>query len=188
MFKNIKSCFITGTMFAGKSNELIKIIKYFESDIINEIYSIRVYKHKRDNRWDDLTNIYTHDGKLFPCKPINSFKQVLNEINGKKRKQLIFIDEIQFFDFKDSENLQLLVQKSEKIFFAGLTKDYKSRYFPIIPEIKANTDYEIKVKTKCMYENCNRFATRTCRNDEIKSNERFVVGGAEMYQARCYKH
>lgn len=171
---------ISGCMFAGKTEELIRrinVLSYAKMNII-------VFKPKIDNRYSD-TEIVSHSGVKVPCLVIEKAQDILKKI--KSDTDVIAIDEVQFFDQGIVSICEYLADKGIRVIVAGLDKDFRGEPFGIIPELLSRAEFVTKLTAVCT--KCGAPATRTQRlvNDKPASfNDPVVlVGAVEHYEPRC---
>ena len=95
---------ISGCMFAGKTEELIRrinVLSYAKKNII-------VFKPKIDNRYSD-SEIVSHSGAKVPCLVVEKAQDILKKIEADT--EVVAIDEVQFFDKDIVEVCEYLADK-----------------------------------------------------------------------------
>ncbi len=174
---------ITGPMFAGKSEELIRRLKtlsYANKKIV-------AFKPAIDDRYD-VTNITSHDGIKIKAYPIKNPSEIMKHISDDT--EVIGIDEVQFFDGSIIQIVETLADKGIRVIIAGLDTDFRGEPFGPMPELLARAEFVTKLSAACTI--CGMAATRTQRliNNEPASYDQptILVGAKESYQARCRKH
>lgn len=174
---------ITGPMFAGKSEELIRRLKtlsYANKKIV-------AFKPVIDDRYD-VTNITSHDGIKIKAYPIKNSSEIMGHISDDT--EVIGIDEVQFFDSSIIQIVETLADKGIRVIIAGLDTDFRGEPFGPMPELLARAEFVTKLSAACTI--CGMAATRTQRliNNEPASYDQptILVGAKESYQARCRKH
>lgn len=174
---------ITGPMFAGKSEELIRRVKtlsYTKMKII-------AFKPAIDDRYDK-TAIASHDGAKYEAYAIKNAQSILELI--KQDTQVVAIDEIQFFDMSIVKICEELADRGIRVIAAGLDLDFKGEPFGPMPELLARAEFVTKLSAVCTV--CGCAATRTQRLIDGKPadfNDPIIkVGAKENYEARCRKH
>ena len=174
---------ITGPMFAGKSEELIRRVKtlsYTKMKII-------AFKPAIDDRYDK-TAIASHDGAKYEAYAINNAQFILELV--KQDTQVVAIDEIQFFDMSIVKICEELADRGIRVIAAGLDLDFKGEPFGPMPELLARAEFVTKLSAVCTV--CGCAATRTQRLIDGKPadfNDPIIkVGAKENYEARCRKH
>lgn len=171
---------ISGCMFAGKTEELIRRIKTLQYAKKN----ILVIKPSIDNRYS-IDEIASHSG--YRVKSINADKatEILKYVNEKT--QVVAIDECQFFDKELIGVCEYLADKGIRVMCAGLDEDFRGEPFGIMPELLVRAEFVTKLTAVCNV--CGAPATRTQRlvngvpadyNDPI-----VLVGAKEHYEPRC---
>lgn len=174
---------ITGPMFAGKSEELIRRVKtlsYTKMKII-------AFKPAIDDRYDK-TAIASHDGAKYEAYAIKNAHSILELV--KEDTQVVAIDEIQFFDMSIVKICEELADRGIRVIAAGLDLDFKGEPFGPMPELLARAEFVTKLSAVCTV--CGCAATRTQRLIDGKPadyNDPIIkVGAKEDYEARCRKH
>ena len=166
---------ITGCMFAGKSEELIKrinVLTYANKKTI-------VFKPKIDFRYS-MNEVVSHDGSKIKCEIIETSKDIFKFLSGDE--DVIAIDEVQFLDDGIIEILNTLANQGKRVIVAGLDMDYQGVPFYVMAQLIAMAEFVTKLTAVCV--KCGASATRTYRI--IKdSNERILIGASESYEARC---
>ena len=174
---------ITGPMFAGKSEELmrrVKTLSYTKMKII-------AFKPAIDDRYDK-TAIASHDGAKYEAYAIKNAQSILELV--KQDTQVVAIDEIQFFDMSIVKICEELADRGIRVIAAGLDLDFKGEPFGPMPELLARAEFVTKLSAVCTV--CGCAATRTQRLIDGKPadfNDPIIkVGAKENYEARCRKH
>jgi thymidine kinase len=165
---------ICGSMFSGKSEELIRRLR--RAQIARQ--RVQIFKPRIDNRYAE-DHIVSHSEQKIASQVVTSSQEIMEFIDI--RTEVIGIDEVQFFD-KDIVNVcNRLADMGKRVIVAGLDQDYMGRPFDPVPQILAVAEYITKTLAICM--RCGNPANRTQRL--IQSEERVVVGAADIYEARC---
>lgn len=169
---------ITGCMFSGKTEELIKQIKRHHLRKRN----YQIFKPAIDNRYgyDDL--VVSHNQQKLPATSVEDPKEIL--LHLKKSVNVIGIDEAQFFNEEIVSVIEELANVGIDVVVSGLDTDWQGRAFHPMPLILAKSDYIKKLYAVCSI--CGADATRTQRL--VSSNKTVLVGAGEVYQARCRTH
>lgn len=169
---------ITGCMFSGKTEALIRVIKRYH--LAKKDYQI--FKPSIDNRYgyDDL--VVSHNQQKLPATSIEDPKDIL--LHLRKSIQVVGIDEAQFFSADIISVVDELSQVGIDVVISGLDTDWQGRAFHPMPLILANADVIKKQYAVCSI--CGRDATRTQRL--VSVNKTVLVGAGEVYQARCRTH
>jgi thymidine kinase len=185
---------ITGTMFSGKSTELIRRLNRLEA----ADYLIQLFKPQIDMRYN-VDYVTSHDGFKKRVTYINSVDDIYK--NFKSKTQVIGIDEIQFLE---SKVIQFCNQEAKNciIIAAGLLKNFQDNYFPFkdkkldMSDLLRVADNVIHLNAICTYEKddkrCTKDATRIQRFKDGKivpyDDPLVQVGGKEAYEPRCRDH
>ncbi len=133
---------ICGSMFSGKTEELIKRIKKVE--LSGNKY--RVYRPKIDSR-NPNNKIISHAKNEVLATIISSPKEILDNC---KDIDVIGIDEAQFFDSSLSLVCNELANSGHRVIVAGLDMDYKGNPFGPIPNLMASAEEVTKVHAICV--------------------------------------
>lgn len=171
---------ISGCMFAGKTEELIRrinVLSYAKKNII-------VFKPKIDNRYSD-SEIVSHSGAKVPCLVVEKAKDILKKIEADT--EVVAIDEVQFFDKDIVEVCEYLADKGIRVMVAGLDKDFRGESFGVMPELLTRAEFVTKLTAVCA--KCGAPATRTQRLVNGKpagfEDPIVMVGADESYEPRC---
>jgi len=171
---------ISGCMFAGKTEELIRRIKVLEF----AKKEIMVFKPVIDNRYSE-TRVVSHAGSSVESYIINDAAEILDMV--KPTTQVVAIDEAQFFDSNICIVADELANRGIRVMCAGLDTDFRGEPFGPMPKLITEAEFVTKLAAVC--NKCGAPATRTQRivNGKPASyNEPIVlVGAAESYEARC---
>ncbi len=169
---------ITGCMFSGKTEELIKMIK--RDHLRKKNYQI--FKPTLDNRYGFNDLVVSHSQQKLPATSVEEAKEIL--LHLKKSVNVVGIDEAQFFSEDIVSVIDELTKVGIDVVISGLDTDWQGRAFHPMPLILANADYIKKLYAVCSV--CGNDATRTQRL--VSSNKTVLVGAGEVYQARCRTH
>lgn len=171
---------ISGCMFAGKTEELIRrinVLSYAKKNII-------VFKPKIDNRYSD-SEIVSHSGAKVPCLVVEKAQDILKKIEADT--EVVAIDEVQFFDKDIVEVCEYLADKGIRVMVAGLDKDFRGETFGVMPELLTRAEFVTKLTAVCA--KCGAPATRTQRLVNGKpagfEDPIVMVGADESYEPRC---
>lgn len=168
---------ITGPMFSGKSEELIKRIRILSYAEINTL----IIKPKIDNRFSN-TDIISRNGVSIASYTANNVEDIKQLFENGNYKALV-IDEIQFFDISLIDYLDKLANDGIRIIVCGLDQDYLRRPFPIIANLMAIADSVDKLKAVCL--KCKKAASCSFRTSTSKNV--IEIGDIDKYEARCRK-
>ena len=171
---------ISGCMFAGKTEELIRrinVLSYAKKNII-------VFKPKIDNRYSD-SEIVSHSGAKVPCLVVEKAQDILKKIEADT--EVVAIDEVQFFDKDIVEVCEYLADKGIRVMVAGLDKDFRGESFGVMHELLTRAEFVTKLTAVCA--KCGAPATRTQRLVNGKpagfEDPIVMVGADESYEPRC---
>ncbi len=174
---------ICGSMFSGKSEELIRRVRRVQFAKQN----IVVFKPQIDNRYSDEA-VVSHNGTSFTAIPISQSTEIFKYINADI--DVIAIDEIQFFDSEIVRVVQHLADSGHRVIAAGLDQDFRGEPFGQMPELMAIAELVTKLQAVCTV--CGSPASRTQRliNGKPASYDDpiILVGASEAYEARCRHH
>ena len=165
---------VTGSMFSGKSEELIRRIR--RAQIARQ--RVQIFKPKVDDRYASDA-IVSHSEMKMPSQVVAGSQEILQKLDD--RTEVVGIDEGQFFDAGLVQVVNGLADRGLRVIVAGLDQDYMGRPFEPMPQILAVAEYVDKILAICMQ--CGAPANRTQRLSS--ATDRVVVGGAEEYEARC---
>ncbi len=164
---------ITGCMFSGKTEELIRRLR--RAQIAKQ--NVKIFKPKIDLRYSS-NNIVSHNEQSMPSIIVEYPREILEYA---AEAQVIGIDEAQFFDLTLVEVCNQLANEGKRVIVAGLDQDYRGIPFEPIPQLLAIAEYITKTLAICVV--CGNPADKTQR--KISSSERVLVGAQETYEARC---
>lgn len=167
---------ICGSMFSGKTEELIRRIRRAEIAKVR----VKVFKPKIDNRYSEFS-IVSHNETSFPSEIIDNAEEILEKSFDT---EVIGIDEAQFFENNLVDVCQMLADSGKRVIVAGLDQDYRAKPFEPMPQLLAVAEYITKIHAVCMI--CGAPANRTQRVTE--NSDRVLVGGVNHYEARCRLH
>ena len=172
---------ICGSMFSGKSEELLRRIK---RGVIAK-QKVLLFKPSIDNRYDE-NRVSTHNGNSYDSISIEKSSDILNFVKDTKY-DIIGIDEIQFFDNDIVKIINKLADDGIRVIVAGLDMDFKAEPFYPMPEIMAISEMVTKLHAVC--NKCGKEASRSQRlinGKPAKYDDPIVViGASESYEARC---
>src|SRR5690606_9341008 len=133
---------ICGSMFSGKTEELIRRIK--RAEFANQRNLL--IKPSIDNRYSE-GDIVSHSGLQVNAIVVENSKSIMEQWNGE---QIVAIDEAQFFDAYLIDVCNSLANKGVRVVVAGLDMDYKGKPFGPIPSLMAIAEYVTKVHAICV--------------------------------------
>jgi thymidine kinase len=165
---------ITGSMFSGKSEELIRRLR--RAQIAKQ--RVQVFKAAIDDRYDKSA-IVSHSEMKIDSTPVRSAAEILSAV--RPSTQVVGVDEGQFFDAQLPAVCAQLAKDGKRVIVAGLDQDYLGKPFEPMPQLLAVAEYITKTLAICMV--CGAPANFTQRL--VASHERVLVGAAGTYEARC---
>jgi len=165
---------ITGSMFSGKSEELIRRIR--RAQIARQ--KVQIFKPRIDDRYA-ADHIVSHSDMKMPSQVVRSAGQILEMVDPAT--EVVGIDEGQFFDGSLVQVVNTLADRGLRVIVAGLDQDYRGKPFEPMPQLLAVAEYVDKTLAICV--RCGAPANRTQRL--VAATDRVVVGGSEQYEARC---
>lgn len=164
---------ITGCMFSGKSEELVRRLRR----AVFAKQKVIAIKPMIDNRYSS-SDIASHAGSTFPCVAIPDCDEILTITENAS---VIGIDEAQFFTDRLIPVVRTLLQRGKRVIIAGLDMDSKGVPFEPIPYFMATADDLVKVSAICT--SCGEAATHTHRTSHTQG--RILVGADRDYVALC---
>ncbi len=167
---------IAGSMFSGKSEELIRRLR--RAKIARQ--KVQVFKPEVDSRFSN-DHIVSHSEMRHESAISRNAAEVLAKVDPDT--EVVGIDEGQFFDNELVSVANELAQRGIRVIIAGLDQDYTGKPWEPMPQLLAIAEYITKTHAICM--KCGQPANYTQRTFE--SEERVAVGGEGMYEARCRK-
>jgi thymidine kinase len=165
---------ITGSMFSGKSEELIRRLR--RAQIARQ--GVQVFKPQIDGRYS-AEHIVSHSEMRIEADLVQTANEILERVLS--RTEVVGIDEGQFFDLSLVSVCDRLANGGKRVIVAGLDTDFLGRPFEPMPQLLAVAEYITKTLAICM--RCGNPASYSQRL--VASTDRVVVGGAETYEARC---
>ena len=171
---------VCGSMFAGKSEELIRLAR-------RALYAkrkIQVFKPSIDDRYHQ-TMVVSHHGISFEAETVNG----VNELRKKLQSdvQMVLIEEVQFFDISIVELCVELADKGVEVIVAGLDQDFRRQPFGPMASLLIAADEVVKLRAICM--KCGQTASHTYRMVDGKparwDDPIVLIGATESYEARC---
>ena len=171
---------VCGSMFAGKSEELIRLAR-------RSLYAkrkVQVFKPSLDKRYDE-SNVVSHMGVSHEALPVNSTQELKNRLEPDT--EVVLIEEIQFFDDTIVDFVVELADKGKEVICAGLDQDFRRQPFGPMPKLLAAADEVVKLRAICM--KCGQVASHTYRVIDGRpahwDDPVILIGATESYEARC---
>jgi len=166
---------ICGSMFSGKTEELIRRLK--RAKIAN--LKVEIFKPAMDVRFDQEA-VVSHDANSFPSYPIDHSQKILLLAN---QVDVVGIDEAQFFDDQIVSVCETLAAKGIRVIVAGLDMDYLGKPFGQMPQLLAVADFITKLHAICV--KCGNLASISYRKSADASQ--ILLGATDSYEPRCRK-
>ncbi len=165
---------ITGSMFSGKSEELIRRLR--RAQIARQ--KVQIFKPRFDSRYSDA-EIVSHSAMRMSSENVANSADLLNEVEPDT--EVVGIDEGQFFDDNLPAVCNTLASRGKRVIVAGLDQDYLGKPFEPMPQLLAIAEYITKTLAICMV--CGSPANHTQRL--VASSDRLLLGAQGTYEARC---
>jgi thymidine kinase len=164
---------ICGSMFSGKTEELIRRLK--RAKIAN--LTVEIFKPAMDTRYHEQ-HIVSHDENAIQSTSIESSPAILL-LAGEA--DVVAIDEAQFFDDQLPDVCDQLAVRGIRVIVAGLDMDYKARPFGQMPNLLAKAEYITKLHAICV--KCGNIANYSYRKNA--GNTQILLGEKDIYEPRC---
>jgi len=172
---------ISGVMFAGKSEELIRRVR--RAVIARK--QVQVFKSHLDARYAGLYSVTSHDGLTVDAEPVDSADQIMRQV--RPDTEVVAIDEAQFLDGGVVTVANALADRGVRVIVAGTDSDFRGEPFGAMPILMAAAEIVDKLQAICVV--CGGPATRNQRLVNGKpapwDSPTIMVGGRESYEARC---
>jgi thymidine kinase len=165
---------IVGSMFSGKSEELIRRLR--RAQIARQ--RVQIFKPAIDTRYAD-DHIVSHSEMRIPSCAVQNARELLERVAPDT--EVVGIDEGQFFDTDLPITCDRLAELGKRVIVAGLDKDYLGKPFEPMPQLLAIAEYITKTLAICMV--CGNPANYTQRL--VASADRVLLGTQGTYEARC---
>jgi thymidine kinase len=165
---------ITGSMFSGKTEELIRRLR--RAQIARQ--KVQIFKPFIDDRFGD-GHITSHSEMRIPSENLAKSADLLARVEADT--EVVGIDEGQFFDAELPAVCNTLADQGKRVIVAGLDQDYLGKPFEPMPQLLAIAEYITKTLAICVV--CGNPANHTQRL--VANAERVLVGAQGTYEARC---
>lgn len=165
---------ITGGMFSGKSEELVRRLR--RAAIARQ--RVQVFKPLADTRHDP-NRLVTRDNRELEAIPVAGSGEIRERL--ELGVEVVGIDEAQFFDTDLVGLVNDLADRGVRVIVAGLELDYLRRPFGPMPTLLALAEYVDKMHAICV--RCGEPAHYSQRI--AGGTEQLQVGDVESYEARC---
>lgn len=171
---------VCGSMYAGKSEELIRRAR-------RALYAkkkVQVFKPSIDRRYDEEM-VVSHVGAKHHAVPVGSVQELEDSI--ERNTDVVCIEEAQFFDDSLVELVVALADSGIEVVVAGLDQDFRRQPFGPMPTLLALADEVVKLRAICI--KCGQPASHTYRTIDGKPAHKddpvILIGATETYEARC---
>jgi len=164
---------VCGSMFSGKTEELIRRLKRAEYAKLK----VEIFKPLIDTRYSE-EEVVSHDSTTIRSTPVESSGNILL-LTGNV--DVVGIDEAQFFDNNLVDVCTQLANSGIRVIVAGLDMDYLGKPFGPIPALMAEAEYITKVHAICMH--CGNLAQYSHRIAE--SDKLVLLGETNEYEPLC---
>jgi thymidine kinase len=166
---------ITGSMFSGKTEELIRRLRRASFAGLK----VEIFKPSLDKRYSE-TRVVSHDDKSIISTPVDNASAILLFVGDV---DVVGIDEAQFFDASIVEVCNKLADDGIRIVVAGLDMDFMGKPFGPMPALLAIAEYVTKVHAICM--RCGNLAQYSFRKSE--EEQVVLLGEKNLYEPLCRK-
>jgi len=171
---------ICGSMFSGKTEELIRRVR--RAEIARQ--KVQVFKPSLDDRYG-VQHVTSHNGVNLGAVAVEDAHEILDLVQPDA--EVIAIDEAQFFDPEVASVCNTLAERGLRVIVAGLDMDFRGEPFGPMPMLMAEAEQVSKLRAICVI--CGREASRTQRlidgQPAAYDDPVILVGAKEVYQARC---
>jgi thymidine kinase len=171
---------ICGSMFSGKSEELIRRVN--RAKIARQ--KVQVFKPAIDNRYHD-TNVVSHNGTSEQATIVDHAEEIPQNVD--QDTEVVAIDEVQFFGLEIIDVCRTLADQGKRVIVAGLDQDFRGEPFGPTPYLMAIAEFVDKLQAICV--KCGNPANRTQRlidgKPALYDQPTILIGAAESYEARC---
>ena len=173
--------FISGVMFSGKSEELIRRVR---RGIIAR-RRVQVFKSHLDSRYAGLYSVASHNGTELDAAPVDSAAEIFRQV--RPDTDIVAIDEAQFLDADIVGACTELAALGKRVILAGTDTDFRGEPFGPMGALMCVAETVDKLRAICIV--CGDLA---CRNQRLidgrparYDSPTIMIGGRESYEARC---
>jgi thymidine kinase len=164
---------ICGSMFSGKTEELIRRLK--RAQFAKQ--KVEIFKPKIDTRYHEM-DVVSHDANAIMSTPVPTSANILLMANDV---DVVAIDEAQFFDMELVNVCNKLANNGIRVIVAGLDTDFEGKPFGPMPQLMAVAEHVTKVHAICMQ--CGALANYSFRKTADKSL--VMLGETDSYEPLC---
>ena len=166
---------ICGSMFSGKTEELIRRIRRAQF----AMQKIELFKPAMDTRYAE-TEMVSHDATALPSTPVHNAAEILLYVS-METVEVVGIDEVQFLDEGIVDVCNQLANAGIRVIVAGLDTDYLGNPFGPMPQLMAVAEYVSKVHAICT--RCGDLANYSHRI--VAGNKQVLLGEKDAYEPLC---
>ena len=166
---------ICGSMFSGKTEELIRRLR--RAEIAKQ--KIQIFKPYIDTRYDPL-KIVSHEGREIISMPVQNSQSIQLAVDIETT-DVIGIDEAQFFDKGLADVANYLANQGIRVIIAGLDMDFKGKPFGVMPQLLAIAEFVTKIHAICV--KCGNLAYVSHRTSN--SENLILLGETDVYEPLC---
>ena len=174
---------ICGSMFSGKSEELIRRVR--RAQFAKQ--EVKVFKPAIDNRYSEEA-VVSHNGTSVIAIPVSCALDICKHITA--HTDVVAIDEVQFFDEHVIDVVQQLADEGYRVIVAGLDQDFRGEPFGPVPTLMSIAESVTKLQAVCTV--CGSPASRTQRLIDGRPASYYdpviLIGASESYEPRCRHH
>jgi thymidine kinase len=164
---------ITGSMFSGKTEELIRRLRRAQFAGLK----VEIFKPSLDKRYSE-TRVVSHDEKSIVSTPVDNPSAILLLAGDV---DVVGIDEAQFFDNSIVDVCNRLADDGIRILVAGLDMDFMGKPFGPMPALLSIAEYVTKVHAICM--RCGNLANYSYRKSH--DDQQVLLGEKDLYEPLC---
>ncbi|HEY8395673.1 MAG TPA: thymidine kinase [Bacilli bacterium] len=172
---------IAGSMYAGKTEELLRRVKRIQYAKKN----VLIFKPRIDDRYSK-NEVVSHNNGRIKSIDIADAREIYEHC-GDKLPYAIAIDEVQFLGPEVIDVCEDLADRGVRVIVAGLDKNFRGEPFGVMPDLLARAEFVTKLDAICQV--CGAPATRTQRLIDGKpahyDDPIIKIGAKEQYEARC---
>ncbi|NOZ76041.1 MAG: thymidine kinase [FCB group bacterium] len=164
---------ICGSMFSGKTEELIRRLRRAEIAKQKTI----IFKPRIDNRYSH-NHIVSHNQRRMESHLVDSSREIWEQ---SQSVDVVGIDEAQFLDDRILDVCRRLAAQNKRVVIAGLDTDFRGLPFGPMPVLMCEAEYLDKLQAICVV--CGNPAS--CTQRITSQAEQVVIGETDIYEARC---
>jgi thymidine kinase len=174
---------ITGSMFSGKTEELLRRLR--RAEIAGQ--SVAVFKPRLDDRYGEAT-IGSHNGRQWDATVVDSEGEGVWEIDARLNgEEVVAVDEANFFSGELVDVCEALAADGRRVVVSGTDQTFRGEPFDPLPQLMALAEYVDKLQAICSV--CGEPASRNQRlidgDPAHEDDPTILVGAEESYEARC---